>query len=388
MNVYDLMYSNDALNIYIYLFSNRKLNEEKETKIKDIIYVLYMYSFYHEKTQSIQKFFKLFQEIHYMEDIDNLLSNDTYLCQFYKLFKIHEDILQKNIKNEYQLCLDELKQLISKTNINDVLEFLKIKKEVDEICEKICNENISQEELEILANNFEKRLEYLEKYISSSDIEAYRTYFEVKNKQNMNTVVNIGIELFEFQKNNRKIDFSELKQLEELKNKTHSATSLKINILDNIKLEKEEINQIRKYAINKILKNVIELIIFYFLIGRLGIECYKNYIETQNSNILIPLIIWLFIAILYFINIFKYILVIWKSKKNNGIKGIIGFIGDISWSRSKTTRKIYDIYFPKYNAYYNIYANCSTKKLKRKNMVKLIKVATKKIVVPIKYGML
>ena len=200
MNVYDLMYSNDALNIYIYLFSNRKLNEEKETKIKDIIYVLYMYSFYHEKTQSIQKFFKLFQEIHYMEDIDNLLSNDTYLCQFYKLFKIHEDILQKNIKNEYQLCLDELKQLISKTNINDVLEFLKIKKEVDEICEKICNENISQEELEILANNFEKRLEYLEKYISSSDIEAYRTYFEVKNKQNMNTVVNIGIELFEFQK--------------------------------------------------------------------------------------------------------------------------------------------------------------------------------------------
>ena len=61
MDIYDLMYSKDALNIYIYLFSNRNLNKEKEMKIKDILYVVYMYTFYYEKTQSVQKLFELFQ---------------------------------------------------------------------------------------------------------------------------------------------------------------------------------------------------------------------------------------------------------------------------------------------------------------------------------------
>ena len=98
MDIYDLMYSKDALNIYIYLFSNRNLNKEKEMKIKDILYVVYMYTFYYEKTQSVQKLFELFQKIHYIEDVDNLLSEDTYLSKFYQLFKIHEDILQENIK--------------------------------------------------------------------------------------------------------------------------------------------------------------------------------------------------------------------------------------------------------------------------------------------------
>ena len=388
MDIYDLMYSKDALNIYIYLFSNRNLNKEKEMKIKDILYVVYMYTFYYEKTQSVQKLFELFQKIHYIEDVDNLLSEDTYLSKFYQLFKIHEDILQENIKNEYQLYLDELKQLISKTNIDDILYFLKIKKEVDETYEKICNENISQEELEVLTSDLTERLEYLANYLSSSDIEAYKTYFEIKKRQSTNFINNVGIELFEFQKNNKKIDFTELKQLEELKHKTHSAIPLKINDLDNIKLEKEEIQQIRKYAINKILKDVIEFIIFYVLIGRLGNECYKNFIETQNSNMLIPIIIWLLIVILYFIDVLKYVLVMWKSKKKNKIEGSIGFVGDISWRPGQTSRRFYDIYFPRYNAHYTIRTNCATKKLKRKSMVKFIKVATKKIVISTKYEIL
>lgn len=384
MDVYNLMYSKEALNIYMYLFSNINQNKEKEMKIKEILYVLYMYCFYYEKTQSVQKLFELFQEIHYIEDIDNLLSVDTYLSQFYQLFKIHEDILQENMKNEYQLYLDKLKQLILKTNIDDILYFLKIKREVDETYEKICNENISQEELEIMTSDLTKKLEYLANYLSSSDIKAYKTYFEVKKKQSMNPITDIGVELFEFQKG-RKINFSELKQLEELKSKTDSATPLKINELKNVKMEKEEIQQIRKYVINKILKDVLEFIVFYFLIGRLGIECYKNFIETKNSNMLIPIIIWIIIVILYFIDVLKYVLVMWKSKNKNKIKGIIGFVGDISWRPGQTSRRFYDIYFPTYNAHYTIRTNCATKKLKRKSMVKFIKVATKKIVIPTKY---
>lgn len=387
MDVYDLMYSKEALNIYMYLFSNINQNKEKEMKIKEILYVLYMYCFYYEKTQSVQKLFELFQEIHYIEDVDNLLREDTYLSQFYQLFKIHEDILQENIKNEYQLYLDKLKQLISKTNVNDILYFLKIKREVDETYEKMCNESISQEELEIMTSDLTRKLEYLANYLSNSDIEAYKTYFEVKKKQSMSPITDIGVELFEFQKG-RKINFSELKQLEELKNKTDSATSLKINELKNIKIEKEEVQQIRKYAINKILKDVIEFIIFYVVIGRLGNACYKNFIETQNSNMLIPIIIWLLIVILYFIDVLKYILVIWKSKKNDQIKGIIGFVGDISWRPGQTSRRFYDIYFPTYNEHYTIRTNCATKKLKRKSMVKFIKIATKKIIIPTKYEIL
>ena len=384
MDVYNLMYSKEALNIYMYLFSNINQNKEKEMKIKEILYVLYMYCFYYEKTQSVQKLFELFQEIHYIEDIDNLLSVDTYLSQFYQLFKIHEDILQENMKNEYQLYLDKLKQLILKTNIDDILYFLKIKREVDETYEKICNENISQEELEIMTSDLTKKLEYLANYLSSSDIKAYKTYFEVKKKQSMNPITDIGVELFEFQKG-RKINFSELKQLEELKSKTDSATPLKINELKNVKMEKEEIQQIRKYVINKILKDVLEFIVFYFLIGRLGIECYKNFIETKNSNMLIPIIIWIIIVILYFIDVLKYVLVMWKSKKKDKIEGSIGFVGDISWRPGQTSRRFYDIYFPTYNAHYTIRTNCATKKLKRKSMVKFIKVATKKIVIPTKY---
>ena len=174
MDVYDLMYSKEALNIYMYLFSNINQNKDKEIKMKDIIYVVYMYSFYYEKTQSVQKLFELFKEIHYIEDVDNLLSEDTYLSQFYQLFKIHDDILQENIKNEYQLYFNELKQLIITTNIDDILYFLKIKKEVDETYEKICNENISQEELEVLTSDLTERLEYLANYLSRIDIDAYK----------------------------------------------------------------------------------------------------------------------------------------------------------------------------------------------------------------------
>ena len=112
MDIYDLMYSKDALNIYIYLFSNRNLNKEKEMKIKDILYVVYMYTFYYEKTQSVQKLFELFQKIHYIEDVDNLLSEDTYLSKFYQLIKIHEDILQENIKNEYQLVFTNVRYTV------------------------------------------------------------------------------------------------------------------------------------------------------------------------------------------------------------------------------------------------------------------------------------
>lgn len=379
MDVYDLMYAKDALNIYIFLFSNINLNKEKEFKIKDIIYVLYMYCFYYKKTQSVQKFFELFQEINYIEDIDNLLNEDTHINQLYQLFKIHEDILQKDKKNEYQLYLDELKQLILKTNFNDILYFLKIKKEVDETYEKFYNENISKEELEILTSDLTNKLEYLANYLPSNDIEAYKTYFEVKKGQSPNFIADLGIKLFEFKKNDMKIDFSELEQLGELKKRTHLAIPLKKYNLGTIKLEEEERKQIRKCALINIFIDVIVIIILYAFLGRLGIVCYKNFIKTQNTNLLIPIIIFFPIVILFFINILKYILVIWKSKKSEQFTGIIGFVGDISWSRNRN-RKFYHIYFPKYNAQYSI--NYIAKKAKRKDMVKVIKISNEKIVIP------
>ena len=42
MEIYDLMYSKYALYIYTYLFSNKKLDNEKEKRIKDNIYYLYV----------------------------------------------------------------------------------------------------------------------------------------------------------------------------------------------------------------------------------------------------------------------------------------------------------------------------------------------------------
>ena len=199
----------------------------------------------------------------------------------------------------------------------------------------------------------------------------------MKNKENINNVGNLAIKLFELKKSD--VKFSELKQLEDLKNKTHSANSMKLNNFENIEIDKKEEKQISSYAIKKILKDVILLIIFYFIIGRLGVESYKNFIETKNGTMLIPISICLIIIAIGIIDISKYIFAIFKIKSNYKIKGITGFIGDITWSQGD--REFYNIYFPKYDTQYSIRTNLSTKKLERKSAVKLIKIASKKIVI-------
>ncbi|MBS5856905.1 MAG: hypothetical protein ACLTKT_04355 [Clostridia bacterium] len=377
MEIYDLMYSKYALYIYTYLFSNKKLDKEKETRIKNIIYITYMYSSYYEKDKSVQKFYEVFKEINSLVDIDSILSKDIYLNQFYQLFKLPKDISQESMKNEYELCWKELKEIVLKTNIEDILYFIKIKNNLDEIYEKIYNDNISTEELEKIKNTLKEQLEYLKKYLPDSDIEKYKTYFKVKNKENINNVGNLAIKLFELKKSD--VKFSELKQLEDLKNKTHSANSMKLNNFENIEIDKKEEKQISSYAIKKILKDVILLIIFYFIIGRLGVESYKNFIETKNGTMLIPISICLIIIAIGIIDISKYIFAIFKIKSNYKIKGITGFIGDITWSQGD--REFYNIYFPKYDTQYSIRTNLSTKKLERKSAVKLIKIASKKIVI-------
>ena len=195
MEIYDLMYSKYALYIYTYLFSNKKLDKEKETRIKNIIYITYMYSSYYEKDKSVQKFYEVFKEINSLVDIDSILSKDIYLNQFYQLFKLPKDISQESMKNEYELCWKELKEIVLKTNIEDILYFIKIKNNLDEIYEKIYNDNISTEELEKIKNTLKEQLEYLKKYLPDSDIEKYKTYFKVKNKENINNVGNLAIKL-------------------------------------------------------------------------------------------------------------------------------------------------------------------------------------------------
>ncbi len=377
MEIYDLMYSKYALYIYTYLFSNKKLDKEKETRIKNIIYITYMYSSYYEKDKSVQKFYEVFKEINSLVDIDSILSKDIYLNQFYQLFKLPKDISQESMKNEYELCWKELKEIVLKTNIEDILYFIKIKNNLDEIYEKIYNDNISTEELEKIKNTLKEQLEYLKKYLPDSDIEKYKTYFKVKNKENINNVGNLAIKLFELKKSD--VKFSELKQLEELKNKTNSQNSMKLNNFENIEIDKKEEKQISSYAIKKILKDVILLIIFYFIIGMFGVESYKNFIETKNGTMLIPISICLIIIAIGIIDISKYIFAIFKIKSNYKIKGITGFIGDITWSQGD--REFYNIYFPKYDTQYSIRTNLSTKKLERKSAVKLIKIASKKIVI-------
>lgn len=381
MKTYDLMYSKDALNIYIYLFSNKNFDKEKEYIIKNILYVMYMFSFYYEKTKTIEKLYQLFQKIDYIEDVNDLLNEDSNLNQFYRLFSICKDILREDKKNKYQLYLVELKYSILNSNINDILYFMKTKNELDEICERICNKTISQKEWNIFNNELEKKLQYLEKYFPVTDIEAYKTYLKFQNNENSNSLINIGIKLFE--SNKGEITFSELKQLEDLQNKVKTTKDLKFNHFENLKMEKEECNKIIIYAIKKVLKGIIEVIIFYLLIGRFCVEGYKDFINTNNIYMLMPFGIWIMIIILYIAYFFSYLLVIFKSKRNTNFKGMIGFIANINWSYHHNARKFYDIYFPKQNVKSCIRTSNAINKLKRKSMVKLLRVANKKIVVPI-----
>ena len=364
----------------MYLFSNKEFDKEKEDIIKDILYVIYMFSFYYERIKTIEKMYQLLKEINDIEDIDNLLNNDSNLQYVYQLFPISEDILQENKKAKYQLYLLELKNLILNTNINDILYFMKIKNDVEELYEKIYNNTVSQQELNILNNELDKKLKYLEKYISAADIEAYKMYFKIKNNESSNFAVNIGIKLFEIAKG--KLKFSELKQLEELKNKTDSTEYLKFNCLEKLKIEKEESNQIRMYAVKKILKGVIEFVIFYLLIGRVSDLYYENFIDTKNIYMLIPICIWIFIVMLYIIYFSSYLFVILKSKMSSNIKGIIGFVADIYWNSEKHSKRFYKVYFPKCNAQYHARTTHATHVLERKSMVKLVKIANKKIIVP------
>ena len=267
-------------------------------------------------------------------------------------------------------------------SLNDISYFIKVKNKLDETCEKMYNKTIYQEELNTLNKELNEKLQYLEQHIPATDIEAYKTYIKSKNNESSNFAIDMGIKLFEIQKGER--TFSELKQLEELKDKTKSIKYLKINSLENLKLEKDECKQINIYAIKKIFKGIIEFVILYFLIGNFSAICYKNFINTNNIYMLLPFSIWVFIVILYIIYFSTYLFVILKNKKSSNIKGMIGIIANINWSHETNNRKFYNIYFPKHNLQYSIPTNCATNKLKIKSLVKFVKIATKKIVIPIK----
>lgn len=373
MKIYDLMYSKEALNIYTYLFSHNKFNGEKENITKNILYITCMYCLYYEKTKPIEKLYQLFQKIDYIDDVDNLLNTDKNLHQLYHLFSMHEDILQE--KKEYQLCLLELKQALLNTKINDLLYFIKIYNRINENYEKMFDKSCSQEELSIINGEVQKDLQYLGNYLSTNEIESYKTYLKYKNNESFNFVVNTGMRLFEFQKG--KITFSELNQLKELK--TKGIKHLSFDQLENMQMEKAEWKQIKIYSMKKIFIGILEFLIYYLLIGRLGIEGFKNFINTDNIYMLLPFSIWIVIIALYFVYFFEYIFILLKRK--NFCKGMIGFVADVKWGHGQERRRFYDIYFPKLNAHYLIRTKNATSKLKRKTMVKLVRIGTKKIVV-------
>lgn len=378
--MYNMVYSKKALNIYTFAFVHEHVETNKEQKIKDLLCATYLHV---SKTNNENKIISLknfILEIENIESLDETLINDESINTMYKLLPIHEQLKISDIKQEYIEALNTMKEEFAEIDVAELKKFLTIIDELDELYEKISDNEIAVEELQRIDAEVEEKLDYLAIYLPKQKIDLYKTYFNAKNGDLDSSLARYAASLLDSYKG--EMTFSELLQVDFITDKVACAS--KISKFDDIELNEEEQKNIKKYAGVKL----VEMLLIVTVLGIFLFSFCNSFIQTNQNTYLIPISILVVVTLLSAVNLIKYIILLFRNNKI--LKGGIGFVGSMELDGAKGGCK-YKLYLPKYDE------KCSVlhkrvlgdkgiltvrRTLKLGTMVKYVKVLGFKFVIP------
>ena len=380
ISFYDKLYSKESLNIYMYMFERKYLDSLKQIVLIDLISATFLYVSYQNNQDVIKNWQNLWLNLSSYEDIDKLFQNDNKLNYLYSFYIIRPGFRVSYI-NKYNELFFFLKDLISKINVDELNNFIKLKNEIEFIFDQLKNNKLNYKENTQFKNEVEQKLLFLEKYISQSKIDSYRTYFDVHTGNVENFALVMGINLFD--KNRNDISFSNLYQIELLKERAAQANYLSHSDLKKINLNKKYRRKLKEYFAKKLIFIVGILLVLIIFFAPASINTYQNYMNTGTNDLLLLLAFFALMWLIFLFNILKYILYLFLPVSM--INGEVGVISDISWSYSgNNSHKNYQIYFLKQNKKININSKrCYPSILKRKSMVYYLEFLNQKMVLEI-----
>ena len=323
MEIYDFLYSKEALNIYFFLFSNEQLTNNEKEKIKDLICIAYMYNSQQFNQNKIEMMKRFFESVNDIRELDNVLVQDVLAEKMYYLFPLHRGLLQGKIKEKYEEALIKIKSKFIKIDFDELQKFLETKNYIDNLYQRMYDNEIRREDAKVLEVDIAEKLSYLEKYIEGKDIEAYRMYFRVKTEQCAPEFMGDAKEILKIKDSQN--NFSELIQLRDLEEKSKKANKITDGYFEEIDLTIGEKKEINYFVIKEIIKQLPVLIGLYLIDSTI----ISSGIFSGDAHVVIKIVLLLLIVFssAFLVSTVKYILIF--IFKDRFVKGKLGFVADI-----------------------------------------------------------
>lgn len=336
MEIYDYLYSKEALNIFFFLFSKEQLDNKQKDKLKDLLCIICMYNMKQIKKNMLIAIKTFLEPIKNIQELDNILSQEIPINKMYYLFPVHRALKQIEIKEKYQECFLKLKNSIMEADFDELQHFLKIKNYVDDVYQKFYTDKITLEECKQLGDELDEKLIYLGKYIDENDIEAYRAYFKIKTEEIVPDILEDVKNVLKIK--NEETTFSELLQLKDLEDKANSANKIDNGYFEGVDLGKNERKMINHFIFKEIVKQLPVLIILCIINSMIISQGILS--DAASSLTKIILCILLVFLSLFLISTAKYILIF--ILKNRFVKGKVGFVVNI---KKNIGRKQFSLYY-------------------------------------------
>lgn len=356
--MYNDLYPKEALEIYLIL----KL-DEKNYDMQDVFYLIYHLSKSQNITDTIYNIKKIFLESKSIYDIENYYLANEQLKGLYFNFSISKYLKDINYKDKYVTAYNKIKRIYINYNLEELINIYNTKKKIYYILDNLSSTNDNRGEFYQLIN-------VISEYTNKNDLQSYCDYFENKNS--------LLLKIFDFKRGNFK--FNQLNQLKNLKNKALSSNNLSKNIFNYNNISKNDKAVIMRYYIKSIALQIIIILFLFFFFH--PIEFFKNYITSNNTNLLLPLVVYLIINIFIIISLFINISSIIKIKLNKIKSASNGYISNISTSAS-TRYNVVTIYFPLYNVHLDTtFKQFSSRNVSIMDKVLVVEIHNKYICIP------
>ena len=356
--MYNDIFSKEALELYLIL----KL-DTNNYHMQDVFYLIYHLSKTENISNTIYNIKGLLLKTNSVYDIEKIYLSNEQLKSLYCNFSIIECLKDNTIKNEYINAYIEIKKILINNNLDNIINIYNVKQKIYSILDNLSSNSINNEEFYQLIN-------VISNYTDKNDLQSYCDYFENRN--------NLVFKIFDFKKG--KFKFNQLNQLENLKNRALKSNKLSKKNFKYNEISEENKKIITNYYIKLLILQIIVMLFLFSFFKPLGL--FKSYLSSNNTNILLPLAIYLIINILIIIALFINLLSVIKLKSNkiNSINN--GYISNISTSPS-TRYNIVTIYFPLYNVYLDVtFKQFSSKNISIMDKVLVVKIHNKYICIP------
>ena len=356
--MYNDIFPKEAIELYLIL----KL-DSNNFYMQDVFFLIYHLSKTENISNTIYNIKDFLLKTNSIYDIENYYLSNEQLKSLYYNFSIRKYLKDNTIKNEYINAYIKIKRVYTNNNLDNIINIYNVKQRVYNILDNLSSNKENSEEFYELIN-------IITNYTDKNNLQSYCDYFENRN--------NFVLKIFDFKRG--KFKFNQLNQLENLKVRASKSKKLSKNIFEYAEISKENKKILTNYYIKSVVFQIVVIIFLFFFFQPIGL--FKSYLSSNNTNLLLPLAIYLIVNILIIIGLFINILSIIKLRFNK-IKSISnGYISNISTSPS-TRYNIVTIYFPLYNTHLDTtFKQFSSKNVFMMDKVLIVKIYNKFICIP------